>query len=390
MTSMVEIAHRKHRWFRLTPGWLLAVLLAVEGLLWLSNGLGWPVWHKGYAVLATLAVVGMTISLMLLWWVLALIFHLRFQFSLRSLLVLVVVIAVPCSWLSWEMRRAKAQGDAVDAIKTTGIRVFYDDFPRSPSRVGSGFVLVATFGPTSVPVWLRDLFGDCFFADARAAGLSNSAQMKHLRRFPQLEILLIHDVPVTDVDLQHLDGLTQLKSLTLDSPNVTDAGMGHLKGLTNLEVLNLWETHETDAGLQCLEGLTKLEVLGLRVNHGITDSGLAHLEQLTRLKELDLNNTLVTDAGLAHLKGLTNLEALDLFAAPITDAGLEHLKGLRKLRTLVLYGGVTDAGLEHLKEFSNLRYLSLIGTLVTDEGVKKLRQALPKCVIEDRRSQDMF
>ena len=38
----------------------------------------------------------------------------RFQFSLRSLLVLVVVVAVPCSWLAVEMKKAREQKEAVE------------------------------------------------------------------------------------------------------------------------------------------------------------------------------------------------------------------------------------------------------------------------------------
>ena len=44
--------------FRPTPAWLVLVSLAVTGLLWLSDWLGWPAWHKRYAVLAARAAVG--------------------------------------------------------------------------------------------------------------------------------------------------------------------------------------------------------------------------------------------------------------------------------------------------------------------------------------------
>ena len=37
--------------FRPTPAWLIFGSLVVEGLLWLSERLQWPSWHKGYAVL---------------------------------------------------------------------------------------------------------------------------------------------------------------------------------------------------------------------------------------------------------------------------------------------------------------------------------------------------
>jgi hypothetical protein len=75
----------------------LAALLAIESLLWLSDRLGWPWWQKGYAVLTTMALVAVALIGMMLWLAAALIFRLRFPFSIRSLLVLVAVVALPCS-----------------------------------------------------------------------------------------------------------------------------------------------------------------------------------------------------------------------------------------------------------------------------------------------------
>ena len=53
---------------------------------------------------------------MFLWFLAALVFRWRFQFSILSLLFLVVVVAVPCSWLSAEKKRAKKQREAVEEI----------------------------------------------------------------------------------------------------------------------------------------------------------------------------------------------------------------------------------------------------------------------------------
>ncbi|MEE2707567.1 MAG: hypothetical protein VX988_10980 [Planctomycetota bacterium] len=115
----------------------------------------------------------------------------------------------------------------------------------------------------------------------------------------------------------------------------------------------------------------------------VTDAGLMHLRGLKNLKELKLFRTKVTDAGLVHLKGLTGLEELNLTNTEITDAGLVHLKELSSLGILYLYGTkVTDAGLVHLTGLTKLKWLRLESTKVTDAGVKKLKQALPKCIIE--------
>ena len=43
--------HAPIRRLRLTPDRLILSLLVAETLLFLSNWLAWPAWHRGYAVL---------------------------------------------------------------------------------------------------------------------------------------------------------------------------------------------------------------------------------------------------------------------------------------------------------------------------------------------------
>jgi len=90
------------RWYRLTPDRVVIALLIVECLLWLSNWLGW--WHRGYAVLA-FAVVGVVLLAFFVWLYLALAFRRRFQFSVWSMLILTVAVALPFRWPGVESRR---------------------------------------------------------------------------------------------------------------------------------------------------------------------------------------------------------------------------------------------------------------------------------------------
>ena len=111
---------RRH--FRPTPSWLIFGLLVVEGLLWLSERYAWFWFNekKGWTVLIALAVVSGAMLVMLGWFVAALVFRWRFQFSLRSLLALTVAVAVPSSWLAVKMQEAKRQREAADAILKLG------------------------------------------------------------------------------------------------------------------------------------------------------------------------------------------------------------------------------------------------------------------------------
>ena len=127
-----QTATPKLRWFHPTPGKLLVVLLAVEGGLMLSK----PWFPKGWAVLIAVAAVGVFLLVMLLWFAVALLFRRRFQFSLRSLLVLTVAVAVPFSWLAVEIKWAREKREAVEAWSKLGGVISYDYEMAGISLVG--------------------------------------------------------------------------------------------------------------------------------------------------------------------------------------------------------------------------------------------------------------
>ena len=135
----------QRRRFSPTPAWLLYGLLAVEGLLWLSERYTWFWFNekKGWTGLIAVAVVGGAMILMLLWLIACLLFRWRFQFSIRSLLVLTVAVAIPCSWLGVSIREARRELEAAKELKHSG-----------------GYF---EWSKPSGPGWLRNLLGDGFF-----------------------------------------------------------------------------------------------------------------------------------------------------------------------------------------------------------------------------------
>ena len=257
-----------------TPAWLVLGLLAVEGLLWLSERFQWFAFnqHKGWTVLIAVASVGVAMILMLLWFAVARVFRWRFQFSIRSLLVLTVAVAVPFSWLAVEMKKASEQKAAVEAIRKI-------DRQWASERMGEiikekGFVMYdwqeSGRAQPPAPAWLQSLLGDDFFADVASVDLSSGQ--------------------LADADLACLEGLPQIQSLYLNGTTVTDAGLPHLEGLSRLQMLNL--------------------------SGRITDAGLEPIGKLGRLQTLCLDGTKVAGTGLKHLKGLTQLRVLVLSEYP--------------------------------------------------------------------------
>lgn len=282
---------RLHR-FRPTPGRCLLALLVVEFLLFLSQWFRWL--PKGWPVLIAVASVVVVVLGMFVWFGLAVVFRRRFQFSLRSLLVLVVIVAIPCSWLAVEMKKSREQREVVQAVVTARGFVFYD-FERFIS-------------PPSIPrcpAWLQQPLGEEFFSDITVVNLMDQqipdAGLEHLKRLTKLEFLDLGDSSVSDAGLECLEGLTTLEYLYLAQTQASDAGMEHLKGLSELRELNLSQTKVSNAGLKSLGCLTKLEWLNLEKTQ-VGDAGLEHLAAMAQLEHLHLQGTNVTDAGVAKLQ----------------------------------------------------------------------------------------
>ena len=191
-----------------------------------------------------------------------------YQYSLRSLLILMLVASFGMSWIAVRMKRARQQKEAVKEIEKAGGWVIYD------YEVDEFFTPLSSPVPPG-PIWLRNHLGEHFFASVVEVHFASSPTrdcLVHLKGLTQLRWLDLQGTRVTDASLEHLKELKQLQVLGLDGANVTDAGLRHLKGLTRLEMLSLNDTQVTDACLEYLKGLTHLWRLELHRTN-VTDEG---------------------------------------------------------------------------------------------------------------------
>ena len=125
------------RWFYLTPDRFIIGLLAVEGLLWLLERFQWFPFNekKGWTVLIAVVSVGEAMLAMLLWFVAGLLFRWRFQFGIRSLLVLTLAVAIPGSWLAAEVQRVRNRNGAAVLIEKRGGWVQWIPAPHAEPSV---------------------------------------------------------------------------------------------------------------------------------------------------------------------------------------------------------------------------------------------------------------
>jgi hypothetical protein len=200
-----------------------------------------------------------------------------------------------------------------------------------------------------------------------------------------LQGLVLGGLAASEDALASLSHLTGLEQLDLWAAPVGNEAMPFIARVPHLRVLSLWGTRVTDAGIQALNPLGDLR--SLTVPRQIADAAMPFLAELDRLRELTLSGSRVTDAGLALLGGARSLRRLSLWDTRVTDAGLASLQELPFLTGLDLGAtAVTDQGLAHLAALP-LRRLSLRDSLVSLEGLRALREALPRCRVEPTESE---
>jgi hypothetical protein len=300
--------------------------------------------------------------------------RLAFRLSVRTLLVLVLLIGGGLGWLG---HRARVQRKAVEVIEAAGGRVGYD------WAIGGGYLA----GGTKMPrwKWLVDAFGVDYLGNVTRVYFDigkpheiNDEVLAEIGRLPYLEDLILADWKprVTDAGLAHLGRLSRMKSLTHTLYGRQKIDLTFVEGLTRLEHLGLAFFPVTDADLAHVSRLTRLKSLNICVgidkpNSSITDDGLKALEPLRGLENLQLDGTRVTTTGLEHLRWMSRLQHLSLTGTGVTSlAPLRHLVGLKILS--LNETPITDSGLAPVAGFPGLRSLDLRGTPIGDATLAKV------------------
>jgi hypothetical protein len=245
----------------------------------------------------------------------------RFQFSLRSLFVVMTLVALLLGLHNWQVQRYQ---QAVHTIQ------------RLQGRM--------SFGPDSVgSYYTRPLFSEpIVFVDLAGTSAAND-DLKRLRSLVDLEQLNLSGTEIRVGGLTPLAGLTNLHALSLNGTAIGDSDLVRFRRLENLAQLDLSGTGVGDAGLKHLASLAALETLYL---HGTkaTGDGLEPLCGLPRLGELSLDDGQITPAAVARLARMPALKRV-LVRVPrgTGKRAWELLSPLAKLRALGFQGDAMPA-----------------------------------------------
>ncbi len=359
-----------------------------------------------------------------------------FQFRLRTLLLVTVVVALLMSFVyPWGVR-ARRQRAAVDVILRHGGDVMYKGADMPYSAVSRNYNRFSWWQQLRHDMGLADWFSTCRTVSFYRVRFTEE-EKEAVKRLPDVENLEFQEaLPSTDVletllalpSLQGVSGwnaawtneqlrlLTRAKNLqhlNLCVPQLNEAGMRALGEVTSLRTLNLRKSAPPSRWLKYFRSLTDLETLYLPLVEAC-DEDLGHLQPLKRLRHLILESrapigsegTVLTSQAFEYLALLTGLETLALRGHDFDGAGLEYLPSFQQLKMMSLNSvrlsqadlkyfaelptlqwldlqgsNLSDAGLLQLKEMKTLQRLDVQGTQVTEDGIDRLLEYLPRLLV---------
>jgi hypothetical protein len=270
-----------------------------------------------------------------------------YQFRLRSLFILVFLVAVFFSWVAVKREEARQRNEAWNKLLALG-------------TPGAGY-LTAIRGSIG-SAWLRKLSGEDDHSYLGAFYFDVTFDPKSGVTAPN------PNPPVRDSDLELFQTFPQIRSISLRRcRNITEAGLAILSQLPDLEGLDLSDTDVSAAGLRHLTRMPKLNSLTLS-GVKLSDDAVRVINQL-HLVNLNLSGAEISDTG-CELLNCRAFYDLELSGAKISAAGLRKIKLTPNLHTLDLSStNFDDHSTEGLPV--DLVTLKLSNTKITGNAFKK-------------------
>ncbi len=344
------------------------------------------------------------------------------QFSVRTMLVLVALIAITAGTVIPWVRSSIAQRNfAATSGSQLWVEVVYHR-PADPLNPITAW-FVDKLGPDFVwPLKEITAFGQSKDLHLQTLDLSKLEKIELgfpilfdwnlLRRMPRLKDLKIYGLQAQDFadisyctqlkklrisntdinDFSQLECLGQLEELFLGSCKVCN--LAPITKLKNLWKLNLANNPAVDfSPLAKCDQLQELSLFATKFEDTIILRGCVNLQKLDlgctnvrdiqslmhlpQLEDLDIGSTEVFD--FKPLAKCVKLKSLDCSHTSISD--LTPLKNCQQLESLNIRGTrVTD--LQPLKEMKSLRRLKLPDDLYNQLGASRLKQLFPDCIVE--------
>lgn len=285
-----------------------------------------------------------------------------FQFSLRSLLLMMLVFSCGLGWLMTKRRQAQQAWKRIEEANQRGVKLFTaDDLKKRGYIPPQG-------------TWLEEWLGISSPAHLKYAEVMLDGDPKEiiplLDNFPEITDVRIRAINLADNHLATLAGMTRLRDLHIADSPLHGTGLIHLADMNSLVGLYFVSCENlTDDAFPSIPNLPYLIKLSIE-DCPINGTNLSHLATACpQLKSLRLQNTQLNEHGMLELGKVDHLESLFIIQTPITGNGMAHLSRLQDLEMLSLaQTTIGDQGLLHLSS-ERLTSLNLSSTLITDSSL---------------------
>ena len=178
--------------------------------------------------------------------------HRRFQFSLKTLFILVAMLAAGLGWVKWKVERERNERAAAQKLLNQGA-VLYLDGSTDPSDPSLPYRILGERWDD----WIYNIIAVSFQPHGRRPDLVAEAEPPYdeicQQHIPSRQPPGGQQPPITNSDLAHLKCLKSLERLNLAGTQIDDAGLFHLKELGGLRYLWLSGTKVSDAGVADLQ-----------------------------------------------------------------------------------------------------------------------------------------
>jgi len=208
----------------------------------------------------------------------------RFQFTLRTLFVVVTAVAIAASWYTTLVARYHRELRALEAVGIVGEVEQYNS--------------CAYAGPWCMEPYLRNwaAFRRVFRLSLDHADDNKIKELVKVRReFSQPLNLELRGDGVTNAGLQELATLGRIESISLSSRRITDTGIAALLPLQDLDTLVLEEcTGLTDKCMDSIARFPRLHGLVFQ-DMKIGREGIAQVSRCEQLGYLNVRYTVFSD-----------------------------------------------------------------------------------------------
>lgn len=280
-----------------------------------------------------------------------------FQFSLRTLLLAMLVFGCGLSWFADKKMKSRKAWKPIRMMQSDTASFALDGLDRNHGWSNGN--------------WLERQLGIDLPISPRSATLwgvtSNGNAIAGLSHLKQIESVRLEDFirPATyeliDDEMSLLSKLPMLNSLKISSNQFTGEGLRHFAGNTRIRTLDFSGSKTLSSkGISSIEFLPSLETLNMQGN-GLPTGLFTVLPRSTSIKSLDFSDTYISDYVVVELREMQNLKVLNLRRTKVTDV-------------IVGYVGYHTV-------FPSLKEIDVRQTRATAKGIARLKARRPQLTV---------